>query len=749
MKNTLFYLLTLILSTTTVYSQITIQNTQTPANLVQNVLLGFGVTASNITINGNPGNANVVQGNVTYFDAAGTTFPIPNGVLLTTGNGIAAIGPNSQGSFTDNNPATPIVSYDADLNSIASATVTNGVVLEFDFIPSGDTILFNYVFGSDEYPEFSPSSYNDAFGFFLSGPGFAGPYQFGAVNLAVVPGSTTPVTINNVGPSSNTAYYVNNLNGAAYGNAIEYDGTTTLLSANASVQCGQTYHIKLCIANVGDQAYDSGVFLQANSFASEAIEISVAPTVAGDTSVFEGCTSADITFIRPISQSGDTLIVNYTVGGTATMGTDFANLPNPVVFLPGQDSVTLTINPFADGIPDNGEFIIFTATTISSCGDTLVSTGILYILDSIIVTIDDHDTIVPCVNDSILLSAFATGQFGPFTYVWQDGQTGTSAYFPTVSPGPTGSIDYIVTATNSCGYSGTDTVTLTLNQTLIIDSILTGPATCDPNGYATAFVSGNTGTIQYMWSGPTPDTTTMYPNASVITNLGGGWYNLTISDNVCMVSDSAFVDTEDVPVADFTANVTGGCSPLSVVFTNNSQNSNTYFWDFGNGNSTVTNDLNNVTQTFVTSSVVQMVASNGVASCNDTVSLAISISICGCTNPIALNYDSTATIDNGTCILPIVPAPIIVNIPNIITTNGDNNNDIFFLELINVETLDLVIINRWGEVVFEEKSANPGWDGKNKGGDPVKDGTYFYKYEATGFNGDILTGHGFVQVVTE
>jgi large repetitive protein len=259
-KNLLLILLTTLTFGTFSFGQIVVTNTQAPNNLVQNVLLGNGVTATNITYNGSAVNAQTIQSNVSFFNAAGTTFPLASGVLLTTGVGTAAIGPNNSTSFTQG--GTPSVSSDADLNAIAAGSVTNGAILEFDFVPSGDTVSFRYVFGSDEYPEFSPSSYNDAFGFFLSGPGLSGPYTNGAVNIALIPGTTTPVTINNVGDQSNTQYYVDNTNGAGYGTAIQYDGTTVVLTAVSQVQCGQTYHIKLAISNVGDQSYDSGFSLR-------------------------------------------------------------------------------------------------------------------------------------------------------------------------------------------------------------------------------------------------------------------------------------------------------------------------------------------------------------------------------------------------------------------------------------------------------------------------------------------------------
>ena len=97
---------------------IAVSTTQTPQQLVDNVLLGFGVTALNVTINGNPALANTAQGNVGYFTNTNPAFPISNGLLLTTGNASGAVGPNASTSFTNNNPATSSVSSDPHLNDI-------------------------------------------------------------------------------------------------------------------------------------------------------------------------------------------------------------------------------------------------------------------------------------------------------------------------------------------------------------------------------------------------------------------------------------------------------------------------------------------------------------------------------------------------------------------------------------------------------------------------------------------------------
>ena len=123
---------------------IAVSTNQTPQQLVENVLFGFGVTAFNVTINGNPALANSTQPNVAYFTNANASFPINNGLILTTGNASGAVGPNTESGATSNMPPTPSVSTDPHLNDIANAGVENGVVLEFDFIPSGDTLIFNY-----------------------------------------------------------------------------------------------------------------------------------------------------------------------------------------------------------------------------------------------------------------------------------------------------------------------------------------------------------------------------------------------------------------------------------------------------------------------------------------------------------------------------------------------------------------------------------------------------------------------------
>jgi gliding motility-associated-like protein len=745
---------------TTVIGQIQVTNTMTPNQLVQNVLMGFGVQATNIKVNGNPASANTLNTNATFFNKNNTSFPINSGVLLTTGMGIAAIGPNdAAGKFVVGGAS---VSSDPHLNQIASSDVNNGIVIEFDFIPSGDTISFNYMFGSEEYPEWVGSSFNDVFGFFLWGPGISGPYALagypnGGKNIATIPGTSTAVAINSISPSSNTQYYVNNVAGAAYGNAIQYDGTTTVMSANASVQCGQTYHIKLAIANIGDNAFDSGVFLQANSFTSDAVQVVVA-TVTGDTTMYEGCTQANIHFIRPSTDVADTLIINYTVGGTATMGVDYNNLVNPVVFLPGQDTVTININPYADGIPDNNETVTITASIVNPCGDTITSTGTLVILDSVNINLNVPDPTSFCINDSVPVTASASNGFGPYTFTWSNGQTGATGYLATATT-PQGTTTYTVTATDNCGYTGVDTVIVTVNQTLHIDSFIVTPATCQPVGSVStmSFPYGahlqnpsnpNSYNLTFNWTyGPAH--TGGFPNQSALGDLPAGWYYLELTDNVinCTVLDSALVEAINVPSAVIQANPGTGCSPLDVTLTNNSQNANSFQWDLGNGTfGGATSNTDPIHQTYSETSVIRLIASNGDAACNDTTAVTVTIVTCGCTDPAATNYNPNAVMNDGSC---VYPTPT-VEAPNVITINNDGVNEYFFLKTTYAESIELVIVNRWGNKVFEghgDQNNTPQWDGKDKSGHLVPEGVYFYRYKIQGKLGDELEGHGFITVV--
>src|SRR5690606_5401633 len=259
-----------IVSLLSVQAQLVVNTgTMTPTQYVQNVLVGAGVTVSNVTFTGQ-------STQIGDFDGTNTFIGINGGLILASGTVTTAVGPNNSGS----SGTSMAGNGDVDLTTIAGISTFDAAILEFDFVPIGDSIKFNYVFGSEEYLEFVNSGVNDAFGFFLSGPGITGPYTNSAINLALIPNSTTPVTIDDVNSTTNAAYYVDNGTGsnAPYNTNpqyIQYDGHTVVLTAQAQVVCGQTYHLKIAIADAGDGVWDSGVFLEGGSLTSTGVDINI------------------------------------------------------------------------------------------------------------------------------------------------------------------------------------------------------------------------------------------------------------------------------------------------------------------------------------------------------------------------------------------------------------------------------------------------------------------------------------------
>ncbi len=203
--------------------------------------------------------------------------------------------------------------------------------------------------------------------------------------------------------------------------------------------------------------------------------------------------------------------------------------------------------------------------------------------------------------------------------------------------------------------------------------------------------------------------------------------------------DSIAVTLLPTPNAQFSADDIIGCSPLSVNFTNTSQNASNFTWFFDNGNTVNTTSTLNQNQVFNADATVILVATLGV--CSDTATQSITVITCGCTDPAGTNYNPLATQDDGSC---LYPDPII-EVPNVYTPDGDGVNDEFFLITQFVTDIQFTVINRWGNVIFEASGANPVWKG-NSNGDPVSDGVYFVIYTATGVIGQKVSGQGYVQI---
>lgn len=264
MQKRLFIILFLIVGFSSAQNVVTDSQTFTPQQLIEDILINSScITNVQVT--------NVVGGNFTgpdqsygYFDATGTTFPFQSGVVLSTGRLSNVDGPNN--TLSDDNATA----WDGDLDlemALQESNTTNATILEFQFTSAATQISFNYIFASEEYQENNQNTcqYSDLFGFLIREVG-ATDYE----NIALVPGTTTPVKVTTVHPeipggceAQNESFFGSWNNNAA---PINFNGQTKVLSAIANTIPNTTYEVKLVIADEQNYRYDSAVFLEAGSF---------------------------------------------------------------------------------------------------------------------------------------------------------------------------------------------------------------------------------------------------------------------------------------------------------------------------------------------------------------------------------------------------------------------------------------------------------------------------------------------------
>ena len=400
-------------------------------------------------------------GAIGTFSNGESSIGIDNGIILSTGSVLNASGPNTATNFTTNfnNGAS-----DADLAQIidnALIPIRDVAILEFDFTPTADQVQFKYVFASEEYCDFVNSDYNDIFGFFISGPGISGPFTNNAENIALVPGSSDYVAINNINHLSNANSYIDNIpaNHSQLGNCpggypntdgvalglCEYDGFTKVLRASANVIPCQTYHIKLVIGDITDGQYDSAVFLEANSFeAGESVVVEGLSPSFGGNIVQEGCSDAYFLFQRFGNDLSNSMRVNFDVSPTSTAraGSDYENFPTTITFPPNVGEVRLPIQVLMDGLPEGDESIVLALESACSCNSTFTS---LIIRDGTPLQASINNLQL-CEGESGDLTAEVFGGLGPYTYRWSTGATSNM-----ISVNPNNNQNYTLSITDACG----------------------------------------------------------------------------------------------------------------------------------------------------------------------------------------------------------------------------------------------------------------------------------------------------------
>jgi gliding motility-associated-like protein len=695
MKNnfTEFLIATILLFSYKTSAQVTITDSATASQLVQ-TLVGSGVSYSNATIKCKA-NAEGI------FNVATSNLGLTGGIILTTGNAEGASALSSLGSDACNESGETNNLSDSSLASLVTVSIHDACVVEFDFVPDGDSLLFDYVFGSEEYHYYSCSQYNDVFGFFLSGPGITG-----TPNIALIPGTNIPVSINSttdptitmpssltlcqaMGPGSPFAQYYNDNQTMT---TIKYYGLTKVLTARAGVIPCNTYHIKLAIGDGYDCALSSGVFLAANSFRSNYITLDLQSTLDSMNYLVEGCSQGTLKVSRSNAlPTPQTVKLSYT--GSATLGTDYNTLPDSVIIPANGTSVTFAILPNQDNTIEGTEYIVI--NTLNKCTDAVTDSLVIPIYETLLATLISDDTFM-CGSQPVRLEVSGDNRF---TYRWSsvpyskiDGTTAQLTYGY-----PDSTTIYTVKAQYKSCYSDAFSFKALVEPIPVVEILNPQKEIClglplqllahvGPDYYQE---------YNYQWSPPTGlSNTTILEPQFFVTDAGIYTMTLTATTATLGCADSASISFDVKPAAHLTDVTPEFTLKYGESMRLNASGVIIYTWS-------PTSQLDNPN-----------INNPVVIAQEPTIFTVVGFNEYGCADTayVKMNVDYHMT----------------EMIPNAFSPNGDGRNDVFTVRNLKYQKLiEFRVYNRFGNEVFSTVDPNQGWDGTYEGV-PQEIGVYNY-----------------------
>ncbi|MFT4660900.1 MAG: gliding motility-associated-like protein [Patiriisocius sp.] len=769
----------------TVTSQIILDQSMTIEEYVNDFLLGEGVSAFNITFTGSEEQIGTISG------LEGSVFPVESGLVLSS----AHCGTDPTNPFENEGITTGAVSGDSDLLTVANSvpgligqnfnvgSVNDVAILEFDFIPNGDTMSFKYVFGSDEYLTWVNSPFNDIFAFFLSGPGISGPYDSpagfpdGAINIAQVPNSSPPlpITISSVNDVLNTQYYIDNPNNTD----ISLNGFTDTLRAVSAVTCGETYHIKIAVADGTDTALESVVVLEEGSFSSDlAIQTVLELNIGTTTNIlYENCGEGTLIFTR-FGDLEASSVVELAVSGTGINGVDFTNIPNEVIFAAGDSIASIQVIAIADGIPEGIEQVIVdvTNTAISACGQTVTTQFIFSIYDDPeALALDGADYAIDC-GDSVLIGNTVTGGYGVYNFTW----TGNGVLLPQyqenifyVSPGIT--TQYILQVDDICNAG-------TIIDTFNVDVPVYPPLEIDidPSIELVCFdqviinvnsFSGGNGTYNFEWyqdtllgTGQSLNYTAITSNQLMVVLIDGCGLTATDVMQVNVPPVPIIIEmSEDQNICrggftEVSAAVSGGNPPYIYQWNASLENANmltvhpleTQVFELTITDQCFVNESNFTT---VTVSEVEAMFSiskldyYGIEVKNHTRSdnggdvsylwnfgdgfVSTEFETAHMYSDLSNHIISLSAISELGCRDSVgveVEAPKPVYIPTSFSPNGDGINDLFFATGTNLEEYEITIFDRYGRELYHSVDITEKWNGRGANNEEYYTNMAVYNY---------------------
>ncbi len=490
----------------------------------------------------------------------------------------------------------------------------------------------------------------------------------------------TTQTISNLAPGSYMVTVTDSISGCT-------KDTTFVLTNGSSLQVAIDSSVNVsCNGGNSGVAYASASGgLGSVTYSWNTNPIQTNPTATGLSAGTYNVTVTDsvgcISVATVVITEPNALLVNPTMTGMPSCnggsdGTAIANANGGVSpYTYSWNTTPIQTTQSASGL-SAGQYSV-TVTDANGC----IATGNVLITQPAPISNNIQITNITCHNGNDgAITLTSSGGTAPYSYSWS-----TSANTSNTETGLSSGTVYVTTSDNQ-GCSVTDTIQITNPDSMSLVLTHTSASCNTADGTATANVTGGNAPYSYFWSVSNQTTQTA-------DSLPVGMVSVVVMDaNGCTVSGSINIDTVNIHTAVAGADPTTGIAPLNVNFSNNSQNTTTYFWDFGDGNTST--DFA-PTHTYLENGTYVVVLT--------------SINSGGC-----MAYD--------TLIIDVINELII---PNVFTPNGDGVNDnLVFKNLHAFPDNRLVVLNRWGKTVFEKTGYQNDWNGGDQ-----NDGTYFFILE--------------------
>ena len=434
------------------FAQITVDTSLSTQELVQDILIN-GTCAETSNFISSTGTDFGFESGIAFFDASGTDFPFASGVVLTSGDANGVPGPNTSTESTGGWQG------DTDLEDFTNINPGNSFdasSIQFDFVPLTEQLSFDFIMASEEYNQNFECQFTDAFAFILTDQTTGT-----SVNLAVIPGTNTPIEVTNIRPevAGNCAAineeFFGQYNFAPFNDenmaAINMNGQTVELTAISDVIIGNPYTIKLVVADDTDNLFNMSVFIEQSSFNIGSTDL------GANLLVLSGNAPCD----------GDTV----TLDATDPEATSYAWFLDGVV-IPGETGPTLDV-----AVP--GTYSV--DVTLADLPDCVVQ-------DEIVVQFITNDTvnlgedITSCEGDTVTIDSGLA--INNATFVWlQDGIEIAGETANTLDVTESGTYTIQATFNGSCTFP--DEIDVTFNTTPTLDlgedvnSCLNGPVSLD------------------------------------------------------------------------------------------------------------------------------------------------------------------------------------------------------------------------------------------------------------------------------